>query len=98
MDEQNITLRIAGKEFPLKVKSPEAEQVMRLAADDLNNMLGVYNNNYPDKSDYDKMVLVALGQAFSKISAKRTAARLSADMDALDDQLGNYLAGIEKNR
>lgn len=98
MDEQNITLRIAGKEFPLKVKSPEAEQVMRLAADDLNNMLGVYNNNYPDKSDYDKMVLVALGQAFSKINAKRTAARLSADMDALDDQLGNYLAGIEKNR
>ena len=98
MDEQNITLRIAGKEFPLKVKSPEAEQVMRLAADDLNNMLGVYNNNYPDKSDYDKMVLVALGQAFSKINAKRTAARPSADMDALDDQLGNYLAGIEKNR
>ncbi|MCR5561240.1 MAG: cell division protein ZapA [Bacteroidales bacterium] len=98
MDEQNITLRIAGKEYPLRVKSPEAEQVYRLAAEDINNTLSVYNANYPDKSDYDKMVLVCLGQAVSKITVKRTAARLASDLDTLDDELGNYLAGIEKNR
>ena len=98
MDEQNITLRIAGKEYPLKAKSPEAEQVMRLAAEDINNMLSVYNTNYPDRSDYDKMTLVCLGQAVSKISAKRAAARLASDFDTLDAELGNYLAGIEKNR
>ena len=99
MEEQNITLRIAGKEYPLKVKSPEAEQAMRLAAEEINNMLNVYNTNYPDRSDYDKMTLVCLGQAVSKISAKRAAAKLASDFDTLDDQLGNYLAGIEeKNR
>ena len=98
MEEQSITLRIAGKEYPLKAKSPEAEQVMRLAAEDINNMLSVYNTYYPDRSDFDKMTLVCLGEAVSKISAKRAAARLSADFDTLDDELGNYLAGIEKNR
>ncbi len=98
MEEQNITIRIAGKEYPLKAKSPEAEQVMRLAAEDINNMLSVYNANYPDRSDYDKMALVCLGQAVSKISAKRAAAKLASDFDTLDDQLGHYLAGIEENR
>ncbi len=98
MAEQSITLRIAGKEYPLKAKSPEAEQVMRLAAEEINNMLSFYNTNYPDQSDFDKLVLVALGQSVGKINASRAAARLSADMDNLDDQLGGYLASIEKNR
>ena len=59
---------------------------------------GDFAYNYPDRSDYDKMALVCLGQAVSKISAKRAAAKLASDFDTLDDELGHYLAGIEKNR
>ena len=95
MDEQNITLRIGSRDYPLKVKTPEAEQVMRLAAEDINNMLAHYNANYPDKPDIDKLAFVCLGQAVGKINANRAAARLSKEMSDLDDEIGNYLAGIE---
>ena len=97
-DGQSITIKIAGREYPLKAKTPEAEQVMRLAADDVNAMLAHYNASYPDKSDVGKLAFVTLSQAVGKITAQRSAARLSADLDALDDRLGAYLAGIEKNR
>lgn len=98
MDGQSITLKIAGKEYPLKARNPEAEQLMRLAAEDINAMLAHYNASYPDKSEIDKLAFVTLSQAVGKISAQRTAAKLASDMDALEDQLGSYLAGIEKNR
>ena len=35
MEGQSITLKIAGKEYPLKARNPEAEQLMRLAAEDI---------------------------------------------------------------
>lgn len=95
MGEQTITLKIAGKDYVLKAKSPEAEQMMRLAAEDINAMLDRYNADYPDKSELDKLAFVTLTQAVGKISAQRAAARLANDLDALDDKLGAYLAGIE---
>lgn len=98
MEEQNITLRIIGHDYQLKAKSPEAEQAMRQAAEDINNMFSYYSTNYPKQGDLERMVLVALGQAVGKISAQRVNAKLSSDLDNLDDELGNYLAGINKNR
>lgn len=98
MEGQNITLKIAGKEYPLKAKSPEAEQIMRLAAEDINAMLAHYTASYPDKSDMDRLAFVTLSQAVGKISAQRAAAKLATEVDSLDDKLGSYLVGIDNNR
>ena len=98
MEGQSITLKIAGKEYSLKAQSPEDEQLMRLAAGDVNSMLSYYNANYPNQEDMDKLAFVTLTQAMSKIREHRSAARLASELDALDDKLGAYLAGIEKNR
>ncbi|MBR4134702.1 MAG: cell division protein ZapA, partial [Bacteroidales bacterium] len=40
--EQSITIKIAGKDYPLKATSPEMEQLMRLAADSINQKLAAY--------------------------------------------------------
>ena len=98
MEQQRITLKIAGKEYELKVKSPEAEQLMRLAAEDINAMFDHYNASYPDKSEFDKLAFVSLTQAVSKIKEQRSAAKLASDFDNLDELLGNYLAATEQNR
>ncbi|MGI6314143.1 MAG: cell division protein ZapA [Candidatus Cryptobacteroides sp.] len=98
MEGQSITLKIAGKEYSLKAQSPEDEQLMRLAAGDVNSMLSYYNANYPNQEDMDKLAFVTLTQAMSKIREQRSAAKLASELDALDDKLGAYLAGIEKNR
>ena len=42
--EQNITIKIAGKDYALKVTSPEMEQLMRIAAETINEKLMDYDS------------------------------------------------------
>ncbi len=46
----------------------------------------------------DKLAFVTLSQAVGKITAQRAAAKLASEQEALDDKLGAYLAGVDKNR
>ena len=45
--EQKITIRIAGKDFVLKASSPEEEELIRLAAIDINKRLAAYQSAFP---------------------------------------------------
>lgn len=93
---QSITLRIAGKEYSLRAASPEMEQLMRLAADDINRMLAKYNEKFPDKSLEDKLAFVTLNETVSKISYQRKLASLCDEAKALKEDTDSYLKGIEK--
>lgn len=94
--DQSITLKIAGKDFPLKAQSPEVEQIMRLAAEDVNGRLAKYVQMYPDKSLEDKLALVCLNEAINMLSLKRRLGALSTEAENLKTQTDNYLSGIEK--
>lgn len=94
--DQNITLSIAGKLYPLKASSPETEQVMRLAAESINAMLDKYNAKFPDRNSDEKMAFVALQQTVSRISAERKLVALNAKLDSLEKELGDYLAEFEE--
>ena len=91
MEGQSITLKIAGKEYSLKAQSPEDEQLMRLAAGDVNSMLSYYNANYPNQEDMDKLAFVTLTQAMSKIREQRSAAKLASDLMPLTINSGLIL-------
>lgn len=94
--DQSITLKIAGKDFPLKAQSPEVEQIMRLAAEDVNARLAKYVQMYPDKSLEDKLALVCLNEAINMLSQKRKLGALCAEVEALKAQTDAYLSGLEK--
>lgn len=94
--DQSITLKIAGKDFPLKAQSPEVEQIMRLAAEDVNGRLAKYVQMYPDKSLEDKLALVCLNEAINMLSLKRRLGTISTEAETLKAQTDAYLAGIEK--
>lgn len=93
--DQSITLKIAGKEYPLKASSPEMEQLMRLAAEDVNNMLARYTEKFPDKTLEDKLAFVTLQEAVFKISAQRKVQSLAEEVSALKKDTDAYLQGIE---
>ena len=65
--EQSITIKIAGKDYPLKATSPEMEQLMRLAADSINQKLAAYDAKFPDKTLVDKLSFVALNETVSRM-------------------------------
>ena len=94
--DQSITLKIAGREYPLKASSPEMEQLMRLAAEDVNRMLARYTEKYPDKSLEEKLAFVTLQEALFKISAQRKSSAIVDEISALKNDTDAYLAGVEK--
>jgi len=96
--EQKITLVIAGRQFQLKATSPEMEQSMRYAAEDINKMLARYTEKYPDKDFVEMLLFVTLTQAVSRISAQSKLNALSAEGDKLAKEISNYLDNIDSNR
>ena len=98
MEGQSITLKIDGKEYPLRVQNAETEQLMRIAAENINAMLAKYDEKFPDKTLVDKLAFVTLNEAVSRLSAQRKLAKANEGIESLDQQLSDYLGNIEKNR
>ena len=94
--DQSITIKIAGKEYSLKASSPEMEQAMRLAAEDINNRLSVYDERYPDKQFEDKIAFVTLNETVSRILTVQKYSALSAELSSLDAEIVSYLKDAEK--
>lgn len=94
--EQSITIKIAGKDYPLKATSPEMEQLMRLAAESINQKLAAYDAKFPDKTLVDKLSFVALNETVNRMSAQKRFSSVSDEARALLGSTGAYLDSIDK--
>ena len=94
--EQRVVIKISGKEFSLKANSPEMEQMMRIAAEQINQMLTDYNARYPDRPLADKLAFVALNQAVFKISYERRLETFDKEVKEMTAETDKYLKSIEE--
>lgn len=94
--DQSIKIKIAGKEYPLKATSPEMEQLMRLASEDINKMLSKYDDRYSSYDLVDKLAFVALNETFAKLKAQKLLAMAGHEAEELKGDLESYLNGITK--
>jgi cell division protein ZapA (FtsZ GTPase activity inhibitor) len=94
--DQSITLKIAGKDYPLKASSPEMEQIMRIAAEAINKRLGQYNEKFPDKELLDKLVFVTLNETINRIATQRKLAAREEGEKKLLDEMTSYLDSIDR--
>ena len=93
---QDITLNVAGKPFRLSAASPEMEQLMRLAAQDVSAMLTRFDSRFPESSAEDKLVFVAIQEAAGKLSAQKKMSRLAEEVESLGTDVAAYLEGLKK--
>lgn len=93
--EQNITIKIAGKDYALKVTSPEMEQLMRIAAETINEKLMDYDSKYPEKTLADKLALISLTVTVSKLSYYRKLKSVNEEAKRMLDQTSSYLKNNE---
>lgn len=93
---QRVVLKIAGKEYELEAASPEMEQMMRIAAADVNEMLQKFDTRYPDATMIDKFAFVAVQEAIGKFYAKKKFDVVKSEMGSLQDELESYLGGLNK--
>ena len=94
--DQSITLKIAGKDYPLKAATPEMEQMMRIAAEAIGKRLAQYDAKFPEKDLVDKLVFVTLNETVNRIAMQR---KLAAQEDAekkLLDEISGYLDSIDR--
>ena len=92
---QNIKLIIAGIEFPMVAPTPEMEEAMRIAADEINRKYNSYDAKYPDKTPLDKLIIVTLNEAVNRIACQKKMQQLGAEAKALQDDVEVYLAKLK---
>lgn len=97
MAEQSIKVKVAGREFPLKVNSPEHEEIIRKAADDIKKMTEAYQARFTDKPMAEILSLVALNVCVSNITLNRQIKDLKMGEEALAKEITGYLENIDKN-
>ena len=95
--EQSIKIRIADREYPLKVSSPEKEEVIRKAAADLNKKLSLYQDKYPNKGMIEILSFVALNVSMTNVMLQKQVEALDEGERKLAGELYGYLENIDKN-
>ena len=96
--DQSITLKIAGKDYPLKAATPEMEQMMRIAAEGINKRLAQYDAKVPEKELTDKLVFVTLNEAVNRIAVQRKLSAREEGEKKLLDEMTSYLDRIETTK
>ena len=93
---QSINVTIAERTFPLKVNSPEHEELIRKAAAEINRKVKFYLEKFPSKSPHEVMALVALNTGIALEGLKKDMETLLGDEERLLLELDGYLENIYK--
>jgi len=94
---QSISIKIAGRPYKLTATSPEHEEVIRKAADDVNRKIAQYQEKFPNTGMNDIMSFLALNVCMSNILLQKQAKSLKEAEEALDRELESYLENIDKD-
>ena len=95
--KQSIKIKIADREYPLMVSSPEQVEAIRKAASELNKKLSLYQDKYPNKGMIEILSVVALNVSVSNVVLQKQIDMLHEGEDNLAKELKSYLENIDKN-
>jgi cell division protein ZapA (FtsZ GTPase activity inhibitor) len=91
MDETtNITVLIAGRPYPLKIKEGD-EPVIRRIVKEVNDKITLFQNTYPRKDRLDHLAMVLLTYAVDNHKAQT----LSAQAPTFDPKQADKLSQID---
>ncbi len=94
---QNITIKIADRPYSLKVNSPEQEELIRKAADELNRKVHAYQDRLPGKGTVELLSFAALNVCMANITMQKQMDERAQEEDMLARMLDGYLDKIDKN-
>ncbi|MCR5004246.1 MAG: cell division protein ZapA [Bacteroidales bacterium] len=94
--EQSITIRIAGQDYPLKAKTPEMEELMRTAAENINQKLAAYDAKIRGRSLSDKLTFVSLNETVARLQLEKKLKDLEEKVSVLHRVTESYLDKTEK--
>jgi cell division protein ZapA (FtsZ GTPase activity inhibitor) len=93
---QSINIKIAGRPYNLSATSPEHEEVIRKAADDVNRKISQYQEKFPNKGLTEIISFMALNVCMSNIMLQKQVKGMKDAEEGLTKELERYLEDIEK--
>ena len=97
MAQQNISIKIADRPYSLKVSSPEQEEIIRKAADEVNRRIRAYQDKLPGKGTVELLSFAALNVCMTNITLQEQIRNMASEEQKLADELDGYLENIDKN-
>ena len=94
---QSINIKIAGRPYSLTAISPEHEEVIRKAAEELNSKIAEYQERFPDKGLAEILSFMSLNMCMSNIVFQRQLKAMNDAEERLAVELGRYLDTIDKS-
>lgn len=92
---QSISVVIADRSYPLQVKSPEHEEMIRKAVDDINRRVKFYLDKYPTKGMIEVLSLVALNVGIVNSGLQKQLENALEEEGALLKELEAYLDNMK---
>ena len=80
---QSITIKIADRPYSLKVTSPEQEEVIRKAAEEVNRKISAYQDRMPGKGMVELLSFAALNVCMSNINLQEQLKMLAQEEQGL---------------
>ena len=93
---QSINIKIAGRPYNLSAATPEHEEVIRKAAEDVNRKIAQYQEKFPKTGMSDIMSFMALNVCMNNIVLQKQVSQMKAEEEALAGELESYLDNIDK--
>ena len=91
MEELSIKLRIADREYPMKVRKEEEERV-RAAGKSINDKLKSYSEQYGLKDHQDLLAMVAFDSTIQRLTLEETRSGLDQSVSEKVNHLNQLLA------
>ena len=88
----NITVLIAGRPYPLKIKEGD-EPIIRRIVKEVNDKITLFQNTYPRKDRQDHLSMALLTYAVDAHKAQATA--VSSSSPIIDPHLTDHLSHID---
>ena len=91
---QSINIKIAGRPYNLSATSPEHEEIIRKAADEVNRKIAQYQEKFPSKGMTE---IMSFNVCMSNILLQRQVDGMKEDETRLAAELERYLENIDRN-
>lgn len=95
--DQRITIKIAEREYPMMARTPESEELIRMAAASINSKISGYLAKYPGKNMVDILSFVALNESIGSITLQRRLDEIKKEAEGINDATEDYLKDIGDN-
>ena len=93
---QSITIKIAGRPYDLTATSEEHEEVIRMAANDVNRKISQYQEKFPNKGMTEIMSFMALNVCMNNIVLNKHLKDMQEAEGKLAMELERYLEDTDK--